>query len=727
MADHNVDQSRPPPPVPAPPSPSPGPNDPDSGSEHTNNEMDLDGLDPPAFLVMDFPGAALRDLECVGTNWERRKQLEVPTSRYGPFSNESEYELVKWAIESGQSLASINSLLRTKFVTEHPEKLGFTSADRMRQLIESDMLPTPPRWRSAQIVLSELLDQPQTLYYHDINEAVDYLFGNPTFAESMDYAPCRIFEASGKRVFHKFYTGDGWWDAQTRAPPGTTVIPIILASDKTTLTSHTGGKNAHPLYLTLGNIRKGVHASINQKAYVLLAYIPILETIKQKVKNKSMKNKLPGILSKRLYHKSLDKILSPLRHQEAHQPPIAIDSDGYQWRTWRILMGWIANMEELASVHEMVSRRSNTDIGSLDDTWAFANAAKKAGLCGVEVPCWAWMVEAPWNVDIAKVVSQDLLHWYHKAFRDYIKANVPKLTYDFKAARDTYARLGGRVSEETGKAIEGFQIPKLHVPRHFPDHVRWKGTLDGSTTETSERLHIDVVKDAWRATNHRDSHLLQMLHWLDLRERMVAFGLYMEWRDGIDAREGEDEGEPINEVVVGKQTRLQRTWQVPDPSKDNIDYKLAKCPHSPSKPLANVISANQLPSFLIDLQAYLTQKGVPGIPNHFAYLDIWTHTHLLLLIPNDFLKVEWRKVRANPTENTYDTILINDGDVDVVGLSGYSVGEVRLIFRPSNPLPHSPHPSPTFLAYVYMFSPIPRHKDPATQFFKISKDYLGQT
>ncbi|KIO27603.1 hypothetical protein M407DRAFT_48263, partial [Tulasnella calospora MUT 4182] len=59
-----------------------------------------------------------------------------------------------------------------------------------------------------------------------------------------------------------------------KAPQGATVIPIILASDKTTLTSHTGGKNAHPLYLTIGNIRKNVQASINRKAYILLAYIP---------------------------------------------------------------------------------------------------------------------------------------------------------------------------------------------------------------------------------------------------------------------------------------------------------------------------------------------------------------------------------------------------------------------------------------------------------------------
>lgn len=76
------------------------------------------------------------------------------------------------------------------------------------------MLPIPPKWRSAQITLSELPAQPQILYYRDINEAVDYLFGNPTFAESMDYTPRRIFEANGKRIFHEFYSSDGWWDVQ---------------------------------------------------------------------------------------------------------------------------------------------------------------------------------------------------------------------------------------------------------------------------------------------------------------------------------------------------------------------------------------------------------------------------------------------------------------------------------------------------------------------------------
>lgn len=52
--------------------------------------------------------------------------------------------------------------------------------------------------------------------------------------------------------------------------------------------------------------------------------------------------------------------------------------------------------------------------------------------------------------------------------------------------------------------IEHFNIPKLHIIRHLADHVRLKGTADNYSTETMERLHIDLVKDAYRALNRRE-------------------------------------------------------------------------------------------------------------------------------------------------------------------------------------------------------------------------------
>lgn len=69
----------------------------------------------------------------------------------------------------------------------HPEPLSFTSGEGLRRLLESDAMPAPPKWKSAKIVL----------------------FGNPSFAKSMDYAPRRIFDATGQRVYHEFYTGNG--------------------------------------------------------------------------------------------------------------------------------------------------------------------------------------------------------------------------------------------------------------------------------------------------------------------------------------------------------------------------------------------------------------------------------------------------------------------------------------------------------------------------------------
>lgn len=41
----------------------------------------------------------------------------------------------------------------------------------MRKLLESEAMPAPPKWKSAKIVLSEIPDQPQTLYYRDLGES----------------------------------------------------------------------------------------------------------------------------------------------------------------------------------------------------------------------------------------------------------------------------------------------------------------------------------------------------------------------------------------------------------------------------------------------------------------------------------------------------------------------------------------------------------------------------
>ncbi|THU86756.1 hypothetical protein K435DRAFT_683009 [Dendrothele bispora CBS 962.96] len=64
-----------------------------------------------------------------------------------------------------------------------------------------------------------------------------------------------------------------------------------------------------------------------------------------------------------------------------------------------------------------------------------------------------------------------------------------------------------------------FCIPKLHNIGHHRDFIELYGTMDNYNTEYTERLHIDLAKDAYRSTNHKDEYP-QMTIWLERREKM---------------------------------------------------------------------------------------------------------------------------------------------------------------------------------------------------------------
>jgi hypothetical protein len=76
---------------------------------------------------------------------------------------------------------------------------------------------------------------------------------------------------------------------------------------------------------------------------------------------------------------------------------------------------------------------------------------------------------------------------------------------------------------------EHFNIPKLHSLSHYESSIRLFGMTDNYNTERSEHLHIDLAKDAYRATNHKDEYS-QMTIWLEHQEKIEQHHEFISWR-----------------------------------------------------------------------------------------------------------------------------------------------------------------------------------------------------
>ncbi|KAG1845128.1 hypothetical protein DFJ58DRAFT_801574, partial [Suillus subalutaceus] len=74
-----------------------------------------------------------------------------------------------------------------------------------------------------------------------------------------------------------------------------------------------------------------------------------------------------------------------------------------------------------------------------------------------------------------------------------------------------------------------FNLPKLHGFRHYVHMIKMYGTTDNYNTKYTEHLHINLTKDAYRATNHKDEYS-QMSLWLERREKILWHDNFVRWR-----------------------------------------------------------------------------------------------------------------------------------------------------------------------------------------------------
>ncbi|KAJ7330893.1 hypothetical protein DFH08DRAFT_708629 [Mycena albidolilacea] len=656
-------------------------------------------------------------------------------------------------------------------------------------------------------------------------ECVRELVGNPAFTKQA-YEPCRIFKtfADGRysnREYNEMWTADWWWEIQKLLPKGATLVPIIIASDKTQLTRHSGDQQAWPVYLTIGNIDKETRRRPSSRAAVLLGYIPVakLEIFAKKTRS--------GV-GHQLFHDCMRVMLGSLR--VAGEDGVEMDcADGFVRKMYLILAAYIADYPEQCLV---CCCGENSCPGCTCSPKCRGHTTHAPWRCPAETlailadqadgeyptkfveqclrpinPFWANLP----HCDIFRCMTPDILHELHNGvFGDHIvkwttaamsggqaevdrrfRAMTPHPTLrHFKKGISLTSQWTGTERKNMEKVFLGilanatdprvqlatrgvldfihyahfethcdeslllldaawlafhdnkdvfvdldirkhFNISKVHKLKHYVDSIRSRGSSDGFSTEAPERLHIDLAKVGYKASNKK-AYIRQMTVWLRRQESVHRFGTYLQWAvpGYIAPTTSDDAEEDEDDEADGDVSDANDLPEHSDDDGEDLDetpaqpaFTVAKTPAFPGLTVASITTDFHAPAFLDNLADFLHSKSIiPRIvPANNSTFPVYKKFTLSLPdIPEAHSSSRSDTIRAVKASSLtmgatgvkqakagqFDTVLVrisprraNEGPTD-----GLCVARVRVIFRIPEDFGQYPEP----VVYVDWYKPLQR-------------------
>ncbi|PSR92366.1 hypothetical protein PHLCEN_2v4724 [Hermanssonia centrifuga] len=319
-------------------------------------------------------------------------------------------------------LASVQHLLETVDLIP----FGDAPWTSFKARYTGDLPPDPPPWMSAEYEIA----------HRDPLVCVRNMLANPDFADEFDVAPYREYNHLLKRQYTNLLSGDWAWDqadiiAEDPETHGAMFCPLILGSDKTTVSVATGQNEYHPVYMSLGNVWNNVRRA-HRNAILIIAFLSIPKTEKRYANNAHFRH-----FRRELFHASLSFILSPLRTSML-KPEVTRCPDGHFRRVIYGLGPYIADYMEQIVVTAIVqnwcvtcpTRRQNLqdfyqgfDFRTREHAKALAGAVSRKELWdnyGIISAITPFSDDFP-RADIHELIAGDLLHQVIKGcFKDHL-------------------------------------------------------------------------------------------------------------------------------------------------------------------------------------------------------------------------------------------------------------------------------------------------------------------
>ncbi|KAG9091719.1 hypothetical protein FRC06_000442 [Ceratobasidium sp. 370] len=454
------------------------------------------------------------------TRWEaeRDKNNELRNGNpYGMWASKDEWEAVKWMATTKVPQSSINELLKTE--RYHNAEYSFQNAKSLFKKIEKEMGGFGgPKWNAEDVVLPGAQHDKVTLFYRKLDDCADFMFGQPQFAGKMAFGPEMHYNSDEtSRLYDNPWTASDWNERQKTLPSGTTLGGILLASNSTQLSTHSGDVAAHAVYMSLANLDKSTRANTSENAWILVAYIPkskfteVMSTVQHRPK--AVRSKILSVLNHRLFHRCMEIITRPLRCPEPHH---IVDLEGHIRSVLYELAGYITDLEEqwlVAALGGQTCPHCTRDCNHLGDlesglprtpadilrrirkikkdykaAWGrspsieeFLNLAGEEHLNGVDKPFWKTLP----RLNIFHVLSPDLLHGFHKYFYDHI--------YRFN-------RTGMGQDEYNARVRAQIHFAGDRTFLHGISHI---SQMTGMEHRLLERTHLPIVANAPGVINEK--------------------------------------------------------------------------------------------------------------------------------------------------------------------------------------------------------------------------------
>ncbi|EGO04725.1 hypothetical protein SERLA73DRAFT_149123 [Serpula lacrymans var. lacrymans S7.3] len=479
---------------------------------------------------------------------DNKMDIDLPDNRWAPFSTELDWKFAHWALQEGVGQKSLERLLA---IPELSQRLGlFYQNSRSLLKIINSKIPERAKWHSKYLHFDDCPEEKHLKQYRDPLQVIASLLGNPAHATDIVYKPSRIFTNSNRddHIFDEMWTGKWWHSVQALLPQGSSVAPVIIATDKTRLTQFSGNKSAYPVYLTLGNIPSFIMRKPSQHACVLIGYLSVNKLVK---KGLTTKEKTARV--QRLY-----PILACYVADYPEQCLVTCSNAGVQQQTLKLKeLGNLGRLTGLSlSLIKPYLRTQGENF--LINVWIKMYLEVFTGHFGKDFPtvififalppmsCISYIkvllnisshgakilwVQRNWMQEYALYLlhmDQSISKMVYRLFLRYLEAKEKIWPSDttlgylsdalktFHQNKAIFVTLGVR---------ENFNIPKFHSLLHYVNSIRWFGATNNYNTEMFEHFHIDMAKDAWRASNHRNERP-QMTTWLTRQEKTVWFECY---------------------------------------------------------------------------------------------------------------------------------------------------------------------------------------------------------